>query len=44
MSRKRRKEIKRHLTEDELDEKLAEADNGEIIRVSRSSKTSIRAI
>lgn len=32
MSRKRRKEIKRHLTEDELDEKLAEADDDEIVR------------
>ena len=32
MSRKRRKEIKHHLTEDELDEKLAEADDDEIVR------------
>ena len=32
MSRKRRKEIKRHLTEGELYEKLAEADNDEIVR------------
>ena len=32
MSRRRRKEIKRHLTEDELDEKLAEVDDDEIVR------------
>ena len=32
MSRKRRKEIKRHLIEDELDKKLAEADDDEIVR------------
>lgn len=32
MSRKRRKEIRRHLTEDELDEVLAEADDDEIVR------------
>ena len=32
MSRKRRKEIKRHLIKDELDKKLAEADDDEIVR------------
>jgi transposase len=32
MTYKRRKEIKRHLTEDELDKKLAEADDDDIVR------------
>ena len=44
MSRRRRKEIKRHLTEDELDEKLAEVDDDEIVRRLTFLKTSIETI